>query len=250
MIATLIGTGTGVPSLQRNPACILIKLGDKHLVFDTGPGVLKALLRRGVDYLNVDFLFYTHLHMDHIADMGAMLFAAKIPPTVRKKDLVIYGPKGLKDYYDKLRNLYKNTISPDTYKLTLKEIEETSLEIEGFTISTGRLRHHDGGMGYRIVSPEGKVVVYSGDTDYCEEIVALSKDADLCILECSFPDQMKMEGHLTPLEAGKVAKEAGVKKLVMVHMYPVCDQYDLAGVCKKEFDGEITVGRDMMEFKI
>lgn len=250
MIVTLVGTGTGVPSRHRNPACILIKSGNKRLVFDSGPGTLRALLKFGVDCLNVDFFFYTHFHMDHVSDLGVMLFAAKIPPAIRKKALVIYGPKGLKGYYDKLRELYKNTMSSDAYKLTLEEIENTSLKIEGLKISTRTLKHHGGGMGYRIVSPEGKVVVYSGDTGYCEEIVELSKEADLCILECSFPDEMKMDGHLAPLDVGKIASRANVKKVVLVHMYPICDQYDLLTSCRKEFDGEVMLGEDLTEFEI
>ena len=105
-------------------------------------------------------------------------------------------------------------------------------------------------MGYRIVTPQGKVVVYSGDTDYCNEIIGLSKEADLAILECSFPDEIKMKGHLSPLTACKIANSAGVKKLVLVHMYPICDEYELVGLCKKEFGGEILAGEDLMEFEI
>jgi ribonuclease BN (tRNA processing enzyme) len=250
MIVTLVGTGTGVPSIRRNPACILVKLNDKHLVFDSGPGTLKALLQCNVDYLNIDFLFYTHFHMDHISDMGALLFAAKIPPDERKKTLTIYGPKGLKDYYARLLDLYKNTITGDTYRLELKEIENASLEIEGFKISSKPLKHHGGSMGYRITSPDNKVLVYSGDTDYCDEAIELSMEADLCILECSFPDELKMKGHLAPSEAGKIAKKAGVKKLALVHMYPVCDRYDLRGACQKEFKGEIVVPEDLTTFEV
>lgn len=250
MVVTLLGSGTGVPSLLKNPPCILIKFGDKRAIFDSGPGSLKNMLQLGVDCLNLDFIFYTHLHLDHIAEFSAILFAAKIPPAIRKKPLTVYGPTGLKEYYKKIRELYKETIYTDQYKLHLEEIENKKINIDDYAISTKTLEHHGGGMGYRILTPGGKVIVYSGDTDYCSEVVELAKDADIVMLDCSFPDEMKMKGHLSPRDAGKVARLSNAKKLVLVHTYPICEKYDLITPCKKEFDGEVMVGKDLMEFKL
>ena len=227
-----------------------MKFNDKHAIFDSGPGTLKNLLHLGIDYLNLDFIFYTHLHLDHVSEFAAILFATKIPPVIRKKPLTVYGPVGLKDYYKKIRDLYKETICTDAYELNLEEIENKKNSLNGFEVSTATLEHHGGGMGYRIVTPGGKIVVYSGDTDYCEELIRFSKDADLLMLDCAFPDEMKMKGHLSPTTAGKAAQQAKVKKLVLVHMYPICDQYDLVTPCKKEFNGEILVGEDLMQLEV
>ncbi len=250
MTITLLGTGTGVPSLHRNPPCIVIKFKDKNAIFDSGPGVLKSLLGLGIDCLNLDLIFYTHLHLDHVSEFAAILFAAKVPPTIRKKDLTVYGPSGLKDYYKSIMDLHKETLYTDAYKLDIKEIEDKSIDLEGFKISTKRLEHHGGSMGYRIRTPKDKIAVYSGDTDYCNEVIELSKDADILMVDCSFPDEMKMKGHLSPKGAGKLAREARVKKLVLVHMYPICDQYDLVSQCRKEFKGDVVVGKDLMEFSL
>ena len=59
----------------------------------------------------------------------------------------------------------------------------------------------------KLTDSNGKSIVYSGDTDYCPELIELADNCDLLILECSFPDDMKVEGHLTPSEAGKIAAE-------------------------------------------
>lgn len=250
MEITLLGSGTGTPSRHKNPPCIFMKFSGKNAIFDSGPGSLRSLLRIGIDYLNLDFIFYTHLHLDHVSEFATILFAAKIPPAIRKKPLTVYGPTGLNEYYTKIKDLYNETIFTDAYKLNLQEIENNKIDIEGYAISTRTLEHHGGGMGYRIVTPEGKVVVYSGDTDYCDQVVELARDADLLILECSFPDEMKMNGHLSPTTAGKVAQRSNAGKLVFVHMYPVCEQYDLISPCKKEFGGEVLLGEDMMRFEL
>ncbi|MBU3912367.1 MAG: ribonuclease Z [Candidatus Omnitrophica bacterium] len=250
MEITLVGTGTGTPSIRRNPACILFKLGNKNAVFDSGPGTIRSLLAAGVDYTNIDLVFYTHLHLDHVSDFSAILFAAKIPPETRKRPLRVYGPSGLKAYYKHITELYGDTVCPDSYKLLLEEIANKDIDIDGFIVSTKTLEHHDGGMGYRVTEPGGKVAVYTGDTDYCEAAVGLSRNADILIAECSFPDEIKMKGHLTPSSAARLASEADVKKLVLVHMYPVCDSYDLISCCKKTFAGEVIVGEDMMKFEL
>ena len=83
MLITLIGTGTGVPSPFRNAPCILMRFANKSAIFDSGPGSLKNLLRFGINHLNLDFIFYTHLHLDHISELSSILFAAKIPPEIR-----------------------------------------------------------------------------------------------------------------------------------------------------------------------
>lgn len=250
MQITLLGTGTGVPSRHKSPPCIFMKISGKNAIFDSGPGSLRSLLQLGIDCLNLDLIFYTHLHLDHISEFAAILFAAKIPPAIRKKPLTAYGPTGLRDYYKKIKDVYKETIYTDAYKLDLEEIENKKISIDGHAISTMTLEHHGGGMGYRIITPGGRIVVYSGDTDYCDQVIELARDADLLILECAFPDELKMKGHLSPTTAGKVAHMANAKKLVFVHMYPVCSQYDLIAPCKKEFNGEVLLGEDMMKFEL
>ncbi|MFH0867715.1 MAG: MBL fold metallo-hydrolase, partial [Candidatus Woesearchaeota archaeon] len=83
---------------------------------------------------------------------------------------------------------------------------------------------------------------------YCNEIIETSKNADLLILECSFPD--KEEDHLTPSLCGKIATKAKVKKLVLTHFYPECDKVDVKKQCSKEYNGKIIVAKDFMGIKV
>jgi ribonuclease BN (tRNA processing enzyme) len=74
----------------------------------------------------------------------------------------------------------------------------------------------------------------------------MGRGADLLVLECSFPNERKIQGHLTPKLAGKVAKEAEAKKLVLTHFYPPCDEADIISQCREEFSGEIVLAEDLM----
>jgi len=112
------------------------------------------------------------------------------------------------------------------------------------------MAHLPGSVGYRIKWQDGKSVVISGDTDYCENIVNLASGVDLLILECSFPDEKKVEGHLTPSLAGRIARESRCKKLLLTHLYPICDQHDILTQTKQAFDGEIVISEDLMRVQI
>jgi ribonuclease BN (tRNA processing enzyme) len=93
-------------------------------------------------------------------------------------------------------------------------------------------------------------VVYTGDTDYCESIIDLAKDADLLICECALPDKLRAPGHLTPSLAGKLATKASVGNLVLTHFYPECEKADIAAECRKSYDGQLILAEDLMELEI
>lgn len=112
------------------------------------------------------------------------------------------------------------------------------------------MAHISGSVGFRVEFRDGKSIAISGDTDYCQNIIDLGFEVNLLVLECSFPDEKKVEGHLTPSLAGRIALESHCKKLLLTHLYPVCDQFDILNQCRQVYQGEITVGEDLMRIII
>jgi len=251
MEVVFLGTGCGVPSKRRASPALLIEIKEKPFLFDSGPGSLRRLHEAGIKWNDLTHIFYTHFHVDHIGDLPAILFAAKNPEDLREKDLVILGPKGLKDFYAQLLRLYGDQIISSHYKVNIEEMEDKEeREFEGIKIFTRTLQHTPRSLGYRIEDAGGKAIVYSGDTDYCRELVLLAQDADLAIFESSFPDKMKVSGHLTPPLACKMAQEAGCKRLVLTHFYPICEGYDLFEEMKGIFRGELILAEDLMKVRV
>ncbi len=254
-----IGTGCGVPSKSRGSPSILVRTEGSRvrkpdlLLFDTGPGSLRKLREAGFTYNDIDYILYTHFHLDHIADLGAFLFASKYPVALRTKKLDIIGSLGLKKFYGNLIRLYGSQIENLSY--TLKIIETNDFETPGWKIHSTSLPHTPESVGYRLEDKTGKVFVYSGDTEYCKGIVDLAESADILILECSFPE--KTPGHLYPETVARIAREAKVKHLVLTHFYPawpssarVCDSSSILSKVKKEFDGKVTIAEDLMHLVI
>ena len=248
MRITILGSGTGEPSLTRGSPGILLRVRRRLILIDSGSGTLRALLHEGVTYRDIDGIYYTHLHCDHVSELAPILFAMKNMSAPREKALYLVGPAGFKKYYHGLLRLNASTLNPIDYNLFIEEMWESVLERHGIVIRSNPVNHTPTSVAYRFESG-GKSIVFSGDTGYCASIVGLARNADLLVLECSFPDEFGVEGHLTPSLAGRIAAEAGAKKLLLTHLYPACESFDIATQCKKVFSGEIVIACDGLKVK-
>jgi len=246
MKLTILGSGTGVPSLRRGSPGALVQTDGTSILLDSGSGTLRRMLEVGVTYKDLDVILYSHIHPDHISELVPFLFACKYHEDPRQKDLLVVGGKGFGEYLSNLRGVYGAWVVPDTFVMEVKEVRADALEVETVRIRTLPVKHAAESVGYRLETQSGQTLVYSGDTDYCRNIVALAKGADVLLLEASFPETLKTNGHLTPSLAGRIAEEAGCKKLMLTHFYPPCDQTDIRRSCQKFFSGEVIVAEDMM----
>jgi ribonuclease BN (tRNA processing enzyme) len=246
----IVGSGTGIPSLRRgSPGLLLISESSKVLI-DSGSGTLRRILEVGITYHDVDLLLYTHIHPDHISDLVPILFACKYSDLPREKDLLCVGGAGFKHFFNKLKKVYGSWIEAQSYHLTIKEISQKPLSFRDLTIFAKPMAHLPESVGYRIEFNDGKSVAISGDTDYCKNIIDLASEVDLLVLECSFPDEKKVEGHLTPSMAGKIGLESRCKRLLLIHLYPICDQFDILKECRQIYQGDVILGEDLMRIKI
>jgi len=246
----IIGSGTGIPSLRRaSPALIIISSGTRILI-DSGAGTLRKLLEVGITYRDVDLLLYTHIHPDHVSDLVPILFASKYADLPRERDLLCIGGPGFRNYFEKLKKIYRHWIEPNSYQLTVRETSGEPLLYRDLRITSKPMAHISESIGYRIEFIDGKSIAVSGDTDYCQNIVDLGFGVDVLVLECSFPEGKKVEGHLTPSLAGKIALESGGNKLVLTHLYPICDQFDIVNQCRRFYRGEIILGEDLLRVGI
>ncbi|MFN3532661.1 MAG: MBL fold metallo-hydrolase [Candidatus Brocadia sp.] len=255
MELTIIGSGTGIPSKTRSYPCTLLKIKDHHLVFDTGPGSLRQLFLAGITYLDIDYIYYSHFHPDHSLDLVSILFAMRYNEPKRTNPLYVTGPTGLKAFYEGLASVFGEAIKPKTFDLHFNEIDKGELIYDGWKIIVEPLCHSMHSIGFRIESRSGKTLAYSGDTDYCDGILRLAKKVNTLILECSFPDDQKVEGHLTPRLCAQIARESQCDKLLLSHFYPICDaciknNIYLQGELKNIYNGEVIFAEDFTRFTI
>src|SRR5690606_8849205 len=101
----------------------------------------------------------------------------------------------------------------------------------------------------RITNGE-KTIVYTADSSYLPQFIDFSKDADLLVCECNLysGNDGSISGHMTSTEAGKIAKEAGVKKLLLTHLPHYGNHADLVAQASIEYDGPVELAKEGWTF--
>ena len=270
---TLLGTGCPSPShLRYGPSSLVSYAGTNYLI-DAGSGVTQRLSEVGIKPGEIDYFFITHLHSDHIVDLYQLFISGW--HTGRETKFKVFGPKGLKRHFDKIFEAYKEELDlrkewekrPNVEGLAYEITEinnELKIELDNATIESVKVDHHpvDPAFGYKfILGP--KNIIFSGDTRYCKVLEKSSKDADILVHEVFVGldyDPVRMSSdtienisdyHTSPEEIGVLASNASVKKLILNHFVPpVFDEDVLVERIAKHFDGEIVVGKDLMQFDI
>ncbi len=251
MKITILGSGTCVPSLRRYPSSVLVQIESFTILFDIGPGIIGQLLKVGVQINDIDMICLSHFHLDHCADLAPFIFATKYPRFERSKKLTLAGGIGVKTLFSNLNNAYANTLEMPGSQfeiLDLSEKENQRRMEQSLQLTWAEVVHKPESLAYRFSDPSGFSFVYSGDTDYSQGLIDLAKGADLMVCESAMPDDKKVSGHLTPSEAGRMARNAAVKKLVLTHFYPECDGVDMKAQCEEAYEGPVVLARDLMSF--
>ncbi len=249
---TIIGSGTCVPSLERSACSVLVETGKSKILLDSGPGTMRRLLETGTSIFDISHIFYSHFHPDHTAELVPFLFALKCSGAKPKEiPFVIGAGTGFSDFFNRLRNVYGDWIElTEALIMEFDNKGSDSAKFPDFIIETLPVDHNPESVAYRITGSGNKTVVYSGDTDYCDNLISLSEKADLLICESALPDEMKKDGHLSPSTAGKIASLANVEKLVLTHFYPECDKVDIEKQCRKTYNGPLVTAKDLMRIDL
>jgi len=261
---------------RSNPATLLL-INEVPYLVDCGYGTTKQLLLAGVAVNRVRYLFITHHHSDHNLEYGPLFYNAWTAGQSIKIDA--YGPPGLKKMAEDYFSYQKFDIDtrivdegrPDPRPmLTSHEFDKPGiiLENDDVKVSTCKVRHPpiEQAYAYRFDARDRSIVI-SGDTTYSPELAQFAKGADVLVHEVMYlpgiealvrriPDAKRLREHLLAAhtvcaDVGKIAAQAGVKTLVLSHFVPgddasITDEQWSADV-RKEFKGQIIVGRDLME---
>lgn len=199
----------------------LVEASGRTVLVDCGHGVVSRLLRH-LDVYRLDGLILTHMHPDHVADVPALRLALEwscFPPEPWSGRLPALGPADAPDYLAHAMRGAEGLRLFDLRPIVPGVVQEFC----GFRVHFAPARHPVETYAVRIENG-GRALAYTADTAYDEEVVALCREADLLLAECTFPDGLEERarevGHLTPAGAGRLAQEAGVRRLLLTHLFP------------------------------
>jgi len=249
-----VGSGSGIPQSERSSPCHLVCVNEKFIVVDLGPGSLWGLVRHGgVAPTDVDLVLFTHLHMDHCADLGPLLFALRARELVRTKPLTVIGPEGLLEHYSNLKGVWAHRVDPAGFELSLHEWEGDRISFGSCVIDAALTNHSITNLAWRIddqkEAPCGIVLTGDGSPTRALEHLAASGDHILVAESAAVPGHL-LDGHMNPSQAGDLAQTCLSKKLVLTHINPGSSRETLLREAMAQFNGEVFVAEDGMEIEI
>jgi ribonuclease BN (tRNA processing enzyme) len=256
MRLTILGSGTYQPELKRHCASHLIQIGRQNLVFDFGRGCLNQLLMLGINYYDIDAIFISHTHPDHFSELASFLHIALFEPgqaRLRRKPITIYGPRGIIKAVNHLSLAMGLKSAQPKYPVITKEMTSGKIiKGKGWKITVYPTFHVKdiNSLAWRLIIGR-KIFAYSGDSGDSLGLRQAIKNADLGLIEASWPKELEPKMHLTAEQAGKICQESGVKKLVLTHVSPYYRQnFDIRKEAKKYFKGPVLLAKDLMKIKI
>jgi len=241
-VVHLLGTGAGVSGPERTTTMLAFESGGRSVVVDCGGDVVQRLMAAGVDPAGIEALIVTHEHPDHVA--GFPLFMEKIWLLGRRHPIDVYG---IRTALDQARRAW-NAFHTGGWEGVPEIVEhEVRLEAGAPVLSNERWRitaapgtHSVPVVGIRVEDAAGTgVCTYSCDTAKSDDITALARGADLLIHEGTGTVQ---GGHTTYVQAAEVARDAGARRLVLVHLPVGVRDEDLAEA--RSVFADVTLGED------
>ena len=253
MEITVVGSGTVVPRLSRRQSCVAVESGKETIVLDLGSGAVRGMLHAGLDPFGIDRIFFTHFHPDHTVDIIPLLFSIKYGvEDQREKPLALCGPEPFESFFGSITDVWGDWLLGN-YPTEIKELPHTCpspLDLSNLHVRWAPAEHNPESIAYRLET-ETAAFVYTGDTEYSRSVVELARGAHTILIECSFPNEQPVPGHLTPRGVARIAHEAGVERVVLTHIYPPAEVLDLAGeVQRGGYEGEVIIAQDALKLSV
>jgi ribonuclease BN (tRNA processing enzyme) len=271
----LLGTKGG-PALRPGgpwPSSSLLELGERTIVVDCGLGVTRGLTDAGVSLKGLDLVFITHLHSDHVLELGALLhtaWTAGLSTPVR-----VFGPPGTGHYWRMFAQAMEFDIEirivdegrPDIRDLVVVEefSEGSVLDEADLAVTALRVEHPPVTDCFALKFQHGDLsVVFSADTVPFPPLAEFAHGSDVLVHEAMLSEGVErlvartgngarlkehlLASHSFAADAGRVAAEADIGHLVLHHLIPADDpeigEQDWIAAVRQAWDGPLTIGRD------
>ena len=282
MRVTLLGTGSPSPRPDRYGAATLVEAGSKKLLFDPGRGASLRIWKLRIPLREIDAVFVTHFHHDHISGLADLWLTGWLPPPFgqRQQALKVLGPTGIRDITQGLQDAYARDINirvvdeglpraGATFDVTEFSgpgsiYDQDGVRVTAFPVNHGELIKP--AFGYR-VDFAGRSVLISGDTKFDENLIEAGRGVDVVIHEVvaasdelfeKYPAFLAIKDHhTTPEEAGRVFDEIQPKLAVYTHLVrlsagdiPELDLRDLVEMTRRTYNGPLVVGHDLLTIDV
>ncbi len=219
---TCVGTGDAFHTGGRLHSCFHFNSGDNHVLLDCGSSSPAGFFRTGIAADHVDVVIVSHLHGDHFGGIPYLLLAGKYLHR-RTRPLLCVGPEGLQQRVEQALNaLYPGVLEDGLgFDLNYQVPDQAAvLEVRDMRIRCLPVVHGGGAQALGIrVETDGRIISYSGDSEWNDNLPLLAQGSDLFICECFSYDQA-VPGHLDYLTLLRQQARLSTQRLVLTHPGP------------------------------
>jgi ribonuclease BN (tRNA processing enzyme) len=236
-----LGCGDAFGSGGRFNTCFHVTATSTRFLVDCGATSMVAIRRYDVNPNSIDTVFITHLHGDHFGGLPFLILDAQLVSR-RTRPLTLAGPPGFKQrLLDAMENFFPGSTKSER-KFALEVIElrpGVRILVNGVAVTPYVVNHASGAppFAYRI-EIDGKVLAYSGDTDWVDTLAQAAHEADLFICEAYFIDK-KVKFHLDLATLLDRMPQIRPKRLIATHMSPDMLGREEPPGCERAEDGKI-----------
>jgi ribonuclease BN (tRNA processing enzyme) len=250
-----LGTSGTYPRYGRACSGFLFADDPTFVLVDIGTGVLSNLFRY-IDPSRLSAIIVTHLHPDHVLDLYPLRYYLQYSSN-RQRKIPVYANSKASDV---LHDFNPDDNNGEFLKTVFDffEVEKIdSRDCKG-CLTIGSLRFYFAPTKHLIKTyavlcdtPEGKRIGYTSDTSYDENLIEFFKGCDILISEAAYQGKVGKENlHMTAFEAGKLARECGVKRLYLTHIWPELDPKISKAEAEKAFGSEVVILKEHMVIEI
>jgi ribonuclease BN (tRNA processing enzyme) len=254
MKLTILGSGTSVPHPERASASYWLETSKGTLLLDAGPHAPHRMAEEHLDWPNLDAIWISHFHLDHLAGLTPFLWGTKWAPQTqnRTKPLHIYSPTELLRLVDAVNDSNDYCLFEQAFPIEIIEVgpsEDFEL-LPGLSASTLSTPHTKESLALRLKDEDSKLFVYTSDTGFSEDLAPFAKNAALLLMECSYRRNKSVQKHLELADAMRVAHACQPEKLVLTHLYAEWDGVDLAAEAGALWSGETIEAKDGLRIEV
>jgi ribonuclease BN (tRNA processing enzyme) len=222
MRLTIIGSGDAFGSGGRFNTCFLVEAVGRTILLDCGASSLVALKARKVDLNAIEGVLLSHLHGDHFGALPFLLLEYQFH-TGRKRPFTIAGPPGTRERLNAACEVFFPRSSRNAWKFELEIAEITPGvpdALMGFAVSTAEVTHQSGAPSTAVrLALNGKVLAYSGDTEWTDALLGIADGADLFVIEC-YEYSRDVSGHMSFARLKEHRPRLRARRIMLTHMNP------------------------------
>lgn len=254
------GTSGAIPSPNRDNTALAFYSEDEVVLVDCSGSPYQKILQAGLDPKRVSSLIVTHRHVDHV--YGIPSLAHNLGLAGRRATLHVHALPETMTILRGFLDLFPLEAKMP-YRIQLHEVPPKEnfrlLRAKGFSIESTPVKHGAPNIGLRVEfrsAHEHGSVVYSSDTSPCATLIALARGANVLIHEATFlhadAQRAAADGHTTGYQAGEVARQAEVGRLLLCHFQAALHgrEGELCQEAAQAYDGPVEIPEELREYRV